>query len=82
MENQENQPGFLFDKANYKILLIGIAVIILGFILMAGGGSDNPEVWNDAVFDFRRIRLSPTLVLIGFGITAYSILKNPKKSDH
>lgn len=79
MENNENKHDFLFDKVNYKLLLIGIAVIILGFILMAGGGSDDPNVWNDAVFDFRRIRLSPTLVLIGFGITAYSILKNPKK---
>lgn len=79
VEQSEAKSDFLFDKVNYKILLIGIAVIILGFILMAGGGSDDPNVWKDSVFDFRRIRLSPTLVLIGFGITAYSILKNPKK---
>jgi hypothetical protein len=79
MENQENKTDFLFDKVNYKILLIGIAVIALGFILMSGGGSDDPNVFSDAIFDFRRIRLAPTLVLIGFGITVYSILKNPKK---
>lgn len=79
MENQENKTDFLFDKVNYKILLIGIAVIAVGFILMAGGGSDDPNVWKDSVFDFRRIRLAPTVVLIGFGITTYSILKNPKK---
>jgi len=79
MENQENKTDFLFDKINYKILLIGIAVIALGFILMAGGGSDDPKVFNDAIFNFRRIRLAPTVVLIGFGITVYSILKNPKK---
>jgi hypothetical protein len=70
---------FLFEGVNYKLLLIGIAVIAFGFILMAGGGSDDPKVWNDSVFDFRRIRLAPTTVLIGFGITIWSILKNPKK---
>jgi hypothetical protein len=74
-----NTQGFLFEKVNYKILLIGIAVIAIGFILMSGGGSENPEVFNPDVFSFRRIRLAPTMVLIGFGITIYSILKNPKK---
>jgi hypothetical protein len=77
MENKES--GFLFEKVNYKILLIGIAVIAVGFILMSGGGSDNPSVFNKEIFSFRRIRLAPTMVLIGFGITIYSILKNPKK---
>ena len=79
MENKEQ--GFLFEKVNYKILLIGIAVIAVGFILMSGGGSDNPAVFNEDVFSFRRIRLAPTMVLIGFGITIYSILKNPKKDN-
>jgi hypothetical protein len=77
MENKEQ--GFLFEKVNYKILLVGIAVIAIGFILMSGGGSDNPAVFNNEIFSFRRIRLAPTMVLIGFGITIYSILKNPKK---
>ena len=78
MENN-NKPVFLFDKVNYKILLIGLAVIGLGFILMSGGGSEDPNVFNKEIFSFRRIRLAPTVVLIGFGITIYSILKNPKK---
>ena len=77
MENKEQ--GFLFEKVNYKILFVGIAVIAVGFVLMSGGGSDNPAVFNPEIFSFRRIRLAPTLVLIGFGITIYSILKNPKK---
>lgn len=79
MENNNQQPDFLFDKINYKILLIGLAVIALGFILMFGGGSDDPKVFSEDIFNFRRIRLAPTTVLIGFGITIYSILKNPKK---
>ncbi|WP_309641884.1 DUF3098 domain-containing protein [Flavobacterium sp.] len=80
-EQEHEKQEFLFDKINYKVLLIGIAVIALGFILMSGGGSDNPKVFNESVFDFRRIRLAPTMVLIGFGITIYSILKNPKKAN-
>ena len=78
MENKP-QNEFLFEKVNYKILLIGIAVITLGFILMSGGGSDDPAVFSEDIFNFRRIRLAPTTVLIGFGITIYAILKNPKK---
>ena len=78
MKNNEQQPDFLFEKVNYKILLIGIAVIAVGFVLMSGGGSDNPKVWNDEVFNFQRIRLAPTVVLIGFGITIYSIFKKSK----
>jgi hypothetical protein len=80
MKNNQHKQEFLFEKINYKILLIGIAVITLGFILMSGGGSDDPNVFNEAVFSFRRIRLAPTTVLIGFGITVYAILKNPKKA--
>lgn len=75
---EENKQGFLFDKINYKFLLIGIGVIALGFILMSGGGSDNPNVFNQDIFSFRRIGLAPTLVLIGFGITIYSIFKKEK----
>ena len=77
MEN--TKPEFLFDKVNYKFLLIGIAVITVGFILMSGGGTNDPAVFNPEIFSFRRIRLAPTLVLAGFGITIYAILKNPKK---
>lgn len=78
MKNNEQKPDFLFDTINYKFLLIGIGVIALGFILMSGGGSDNPKVFNEDIFSFRRIRLAPTVVLIGFGITIYSIFKKSK----
>lgn len=79
MKKDEQKQEFLFEKNNYTILLIGIGVIVLGFILMSGGGSDDPAVFSDAIFSFRRIRLAPTTVLIGFGITIYAILKRPKK---
>ena len=62
-------------------MLIGIIFIAVGFILMSGGGSDDPNVFDDSIFNWRRIRLAPTLVLIGFGIQVYAILLNPNKSD-
>lgn len=74
--SNEINTHFLFERVNYKFLLIGLGVIALGFILMAGGGSDDPNVWNPEIFNFRRIRLAPTVVLIGFGITIYSIIKD------
>lgn len=78
-DNQQSQPIFVFGKKNYQFMLIGLGVIILGFILMSGGGSDDPKVFNEAIFNFRRIRLAPTLILIGFGIEVYAILYNPDK---
>lgn len=72
---EDKKHHFLFEKVNYKFLIIGIVIIALGFILMSGGGSDNPNVFNEDIFSFRRIRLAPTVVLIGFGITIYSIFK-------
>ncbi len=77
-ENTSKQD-FLFGKRNYIIMLIGLAVIALGFILMAGGGSDDPNVFNKEIYNWRRIRLAPTLVLIGLGIEIYAIFANPKK---
>lgn len=78
MKNNEVKKEFLFEKTNYIVLLIGIGIITLGFILMSGGGSDDPAVFSEAIFDFRRIRLAPTTVLLGFGITIYAILKKSK----
>lgn len=79
MKEDTNKPEFLFGATNYKILIIGLVVIALGFILMSGGSNENPNIFNEEVFNFRRIRLAPTVVLIGFGITIYSILKSNKK---
>jgi len=73
--------AFIFEKENYKFMIIGLVVIALGFILMAGGGSDDPNVFNPEIFSWRRIRLAPTLVLIGFGIEVYAILLKPKSSS-
>ena len=78
-KNKEIKSEFLFGKKNYAVMLIGLAFIGLGFILMAGGGSENPEIFNPDIYNFRRIRLAPTLVIIGLGIEIYAIMAKPKK---
>ena len=78
---QEAKTTFIFGKKNYKWMFIGLGCIALGFILMSGGGSDDPNVFYPGIFSWRRIRLAPTLVLIGFGIQIYAILVNPDDSN-
>ena len=76
---EDKNQSFIFGRKNYKFMFIGLAFIALGFILMSGGGSDDPNVFNPDIFHWRRIRLAPTLVLIGFGIQVYAILLDPDK---
>lgn len=70
---------FVFERQNYLWMFIGLVFIAAGYILMAGGGSNNPEVFNPDIFSFRRIRLAPMLVLLGLGIQVYAILRSPDK---
>ncbi|MGB0789907.1 MAG: DUF3098 domain-containing protein [Flavobacteriaceae bacterium] len=69
----------ILEKRNYQIIIVGIILIATGFILMSGGRSDDPEVFNPEIYNFRRIRLAPTLILIGLALQAYGILYNKKK---
>ena len=68
----------LFKKENYIISVIGILFIFTGLILMMGGGSDDPNIFSDEIFSFRRIRIAPTLILIGFIFQIAAILKTHK----
>ncbi|MCF6213856.1 MAG: DUF3098 domain-containing protein [Flavobacteriaceae bacterium] len=77
--NNKPENKFLFGKRNYQIMLVGIVFIAVGFILMSGGSSSSPDTFNEEIFSPRRIRLAPTLVLIGLGIQIFAILANPKK---
>lgn len=77
-EQDSDKNKMPFGRDNYVWVLIGIAFLIIGFLLMIGGGSDDPDVFNEAIFSFRRLTLAPILVLIGFGIEIYAIMKKPK----
>lgn len=75
----KQETEFIFGKKNFTWMLIGLGVIALGFILMSGGGSDDPNVFNPEIYSWRRIRLAPAVILIGFGVEVYAILLNPNK---
>ena len=75
MAKEKQKTDFAFGKINYTIMLVGIGLILLGFILMAGGGSKDPNVFNEDIFSFRRITIAPLLVLAGFVLEIYAIVK-------
>ncbi|HPF50937.1 MAG TPA: DUF3098 domain-containing protein [Draconibacterium sp.] len=79
VRESKDTAGFALGKENYKLLAIGFAIIVLGFILLAGGGSDDPNVFSYDIFDFRRLTLAPILLLIGFVFEIYAIMKKPKE---
>lgn len=82
--NQPKHRGnqvFLFEKEQFRLMLIGIAVIIIGCLLMIGGGSDDPNVFNESeIYSFRRITLAPIVIVIGLVIEFVAILKKPKQN--
>jgi hypothetical protein len=77
-ETEKTEMGFALGKENYRLMAIGFAIIVIGFILMAGGGSDDPKVFNPQIFSFRRITLAPVILLFGFVFEIYAIMKKPK----
>lgn len=82
----DSKFNLLFSKKNYLLMLVGIAVILIGFLLMTGpdantrpDGVYDPNYWNDGIFSWRRTRLAPFVILAGFGIEIYAIMMNPDK---
>ena len=77
-----SSPGkmadFAFTKENYRLMLIGLALMALGFILMIGGGSKDPNVFSPDIFSFQRITLAPILILAGFVVEIFAIMKKSK----
>lgn len=72
----KHKKQFIFNASNYKLMWLGLACIALGFVLMSGGGSDDPNIYNPEIFSPRRIRLAPALVLLGFVIEIIAILSS------
>ena len=79
IDKKENT--FALTGENYKLMIIGLVAIVIGFLLMIGGGSDDPSVFNYDVFSFRRIALAPMLALFGFLFIIYAIMKKPKSKE-
>ena len=75
----QDEGKFALGRQNYKLLIIGFAIIVIGFLLMIGGGSKDPNVFNNDIFSFRRITLAPIIVLLGFAFEIYAIMKKPSE---
>lgn len=70
---------FIFDKTNYIIMVVGVIVILIGFALMSGGATTDPDIFpENELYSFRRITLAPIVVMAGFAIEIFAILKRPK----
>lgn len=82
--DKQNQGSFYFGKKNYQLMLIGLVLIAFGFILMIGAdantvnGKFDPNAWNEDIFSIRRIRIAPLLVVAGFVVQVFAILKRNK----
>lgn len=74
-EQDVTEPQFALGRKNYRLLLIGFVIIVVGFMLMVGGKSEDPSVFNPEIFSFRRITLAPVVVLFGFLFEIYAIMK-------
>lgn len=75
--NANNQGQFVFGKQNYILLIISLAIVFLGYVLMAGGGSDDPNVFSEEIFSSTRITVAPILIIGGLALGVFAILKKP-----
>ena len=79
MSKETRKPGFAFGKENYRILLVGVVIVVIGYLLMIGGGSEDPNKFDaNEIFSFRRITLSPIVILTGFVVVLLGIMKKAK----
>ena len=79
MAKEVKKTGFAFGKENYRILIIGVVIVIIGYLLMIGGGSDDPNQFNaNEIFSTRRIIISRIVILTGFVVVLFGIMKKSK----
>lgn len=79
MSKEIKKNGFVFGKQNYSILIVGVVLVVLGYILMIGGGSDDPNQFHaDEIFSTRRITVAPIVILLGFIVVLFAIMKKSK----
>ena len=75
---EKSNLDFAFTKQNYMLLLVGIALICVGLLLMIGGGSGDPTVFSDKIFDSQRLTIAPLLIALGFIVEIFAIIYKPK----
>ena len=77
----QEKATFAFARENYKMMLIGIAVVAIGMLLMVGGASDDPNKMSDKIFDFQRLTLAPIVIIGGYVVVLLAIIKKPKEGN-
>lgn len=81
-EKNDGKTKMTLSKENYKFIILGCIIVVLGFVLMSGGGTDNPNEFNEGeLFSFRRITLAPFFVILGYMVVLYGVMKRPKVSN-
>ncbi len=78
---EEKNKDYIFEKRNYQFLVIGLVVMAIGYLLMTGGGSEDPNVFNPDIFSTRRIVMAPAIIIIGFIIEIYAIMWRPSSKS-
>lgn len=78
-KQSDNQTGFAFGRLNYILMAAGLVVLFLGYLLLSGGGSDDPNQFNEAMFDNRRLVVAPILITVGFVVEILAIMLKAKK---
>jgi len=80
MSKETDKKNFAFGKENYRILLVGVVVVVIGYLLMVGGGSSDPNQFHaEEIFSTRRITIAPITILVGFVIVLFGIMKKSKE---
>ena len=81
MAKKETKPmiDFPFGKENYMLMIVGLVIVFIGFALMAGGGSEDPAVWDPSIFSTMRITIAPILVIAGLVVEVFAITKKSKE---
>ena len=74
--------NFSLPSKNVKLIALGLLIMIVGFVLMIGGGSSDPNVFNPAMFNFRRLTLAPIVIIIGIVVILFGIMKTPKEKEN
>jgi len=80
-KTNKEENGFALGKENFRLMAIGFGIIVVGFLLMLGGKSEDPNEFSDAIFSFRRITLAPLVVLAGFVFEIWAIMKKPRSGE-
>jgi len=78
---KKEKLNFALGRENYKLLAIGFAIIVIGFLLMLGGRTKDPNEFSYDIFSFRRITLAPIVILAGFIFEIWAIMRKPKENE-